>query len=116
MNTLLWILQIFFSAMFVIHGVVAILQPSAVREQLEKLPYVKGFVQFIGVCEVLGGLGLVLPWYLDVLPILTPVAALGLVTILVGAAHHHFRAKETLPALATSVMSLLLLVVTVARW
>jgi len=44
-----------------------------------------GFIHFIGVCEVLGGLGLVLPGLLRIRPGLTPLAAAGLVVIMIGA-------------------------------
>src|SRR6185436_9305390 len=43
------------------------------------------FIQFIGIAEILGGLGLVLPWALRILPGLTPLAASGLVIIMIGA-------------------------------
>ena len=41
--------------------------------------------RFIGVCEVLGAAGLILPWLLKIRPVLTPVAASGLVVIMIGA-------------------------------
>jgi hypothetical protein len=43
------------------------------------------FVRFIGVAETLGAIGLVLPWLLRIRPILTPLAAAGLVIIMIGA-------------------------------
>jgi len=51
-------------------------------------------VKFIGVSELLGGIGLILPWYTGIAPILTPVAAIGLITIMVLAAIYHFNHKE----------------------
>jgi hypothetical protein len=43
------------------------------------------FLRFLGVAEVLGGAGLVLPWLLQIRPMLTPVAAWALVPIMIGA-------------------------------
>ena len=43
------------------------------------------FLRFIGVCEVLGAIGLILPGLLKIRPELTPVAASGLVIIMIGA-------------------------------
>ena len=43
------------------------------------------FLRFIGICEVLGALGLILPGLLRVRPGLTPLAAAGLVVIMIGA-------------------------------
>ena len=53
------------------------------------------FLQFIGVCEALGGLGLILPGLLRIKPGLTPLAAVGLVIIVVRVAHAaaHCRAR-----------------------
>ena len=44
-----------------------------------------GFIYFIGVCEILGGVGLILPWLTKTKPVLTPVAAVGLFIIMIGA-------------------------------
>ena len=43
------------------------------------------FLRFIGVCEVAGAIGLILPWLLRIRQILTPVAAAGLVIVMIGA-------------------------------
>ncbi len=44
-----------------------------------------GFIYFIGVCEVLGGIGLVVPWLTKIRPALTPLAAFLLFVIMIGA-------------------------------
>ena len=48
-------------------------------------PLPKPFVYFTGITEILGGLGLILPLYLRILPILTPLAAIGLLIEMIGA-------------------------------
>ncbi len=57
-----------------------------VEEMTKQMPGMPGwFLHFIGVAEILGGLGLVLPGLVRVCPGLTPVAAAGLVIIMIGA-------------------------------
>ena len=82
--------------MFMMAGIMKSTQP---KEKLAKnLPWVKDYsaiqVKLIGVAELLGGLGLILPWYTGIAPILTPVAAVGLALIMVLAAVYHFQHKE----------------------
>jgi hypothetical protein len=80
----LWIVQIVLAALFLFAGGFKLLTPSA---QLARMvsPLSAGFIKFIGVCEVLGALGLVLPGLFRVWLRLTPVAAAGLVIIMAGA-------------------------------
>lgn len=116
MNTLLWTLQILFAVLFFAHGLMLALQPASMQSTLEPMPYSRSFLRFIGVCEMLGGVGLVLPWCLGVAHVLTPLAAAGLAVITVGAAAYHLRARETPPGIATSTLGVLLVVVAVGRW
>ncbi len=54
----------------------------------------RGLVTFIGLSEVAGAIGLVVPWSIGVAPVLTPLAALGLATIMVLAGVYHARRQE----------------------
>lgn len=116
MNTLLWTLQIFLGVLFLFHGIMLVAQPASMRGTLEALPYPKGFFQFISVCEVLGGLGLMLPWWLGIAPALTPVAAAGLSGIMLGALVTHLRGDELPQVAAIGTLTVLLLVVASFRW
>lgn len=86
MNILLWIIQGLLALLFLFSGVMKFVMsveemngpPAPV-----KLPGL--FLHFIGVCEILGGLGLILPMLLHIKPKLTPIAACGLAIIMVGA-------------------------------
>jgi uncharacterized membrane protein YphA (DoxX/SURF4 family) len=69
----------------------------------------------IGVAEMLGAIGLILPVLLGVLPILTPVAAIGLVLIQVGAIIVHVRRKETKGLPMNALLLLLAAFVAVVR-
>lgn len=115
MNTFLWTLQILFGVLFVLHGAALMAWAPPLRERLENT-YPKSFMQFIGLCELLGGLGLILPWWSGMMPILTPLAAAGLTIIMVGAVVTHVRANETPQIVMNSTLATLLLVVAVARW
>ncbi|CAI8396495.1 MAG: Uncharacterised protein [Cryomorphaceae bacterium] len=54
----------------------------------------EGMVRFIGISEVLGGLGLILPSLSRIKPILTPIAALGLATVMILAMVYHLSVGE----------------------
>lgn len=85
MNILLWILQILLAALFLFAGLMKLITPY---EEMMKNPgprFPHWFFLFIGVCEILGGLGLVIPWATKIKPNLTPLAALGLLIIMIGA-------------------------------
>lgn len=82
-NALLWTVQGLLACLFLFAGAAKLAMPVAVLAQMTKLP--GGFIRFIAVAEVVGALGLVLPGLLRVKPGLTPLAALGLVIIMVGA-------------------------------
>jgi hypothetical protein len=53
-----------------------------------------GGVNLIGVAEVIGGIGLVLPWLLGIARVLTPLAALGLTALMIGAVGTHLKMKD----------------------
>ena len=76
--------------------------------------YSKPFMVFIGVCEIVGGLGLILPLALGIAPVLTPLAALGLAIIMVGAAAFHVQRKE--PPIPAVVCLVLCCFVVYGRW
>ncbi len=105
MNVFLWIVQIVLGAAFILAGVMKSTQP---KEKLApKLPWVQDFspatVRLIGIVELLGGLGLILPAATGIAPILTPIAATGLALIMVLAALTHVRRKE-LPAVGVNAV------------
>ncbi|MBN9109501.1 MAG: DoxX family protein [Pseudonocardia sp.] len=71
-------------------------------------------VKLIGAVEVLGAIGLVLPWALGVLPVLTPIAGAALAAVLLGAVVVHVRRKEwagIVPPLVLAAMGVFVAVV-----
>ncbi|HUO65692.1 MAG TPA: DoxX family protein [Terriglobales bacterium] len=83
MNLALWIIQILLALLFLFAGGMKLIMPLEKLTGPIALPGL--FLRFIGVCEVLGGLGLILPGLLRIRPGLTPLAAAGLVMIMIGA-------------------------------
>jgi DoxX-like family len=82
-NYALWIIQWLLALLFLWAGGVKLVLPL---EMLKGPVALTGlFVRFIGVAETLGAIGLILPWLLRIRPILTPLAAVGLVIIMIGA-------------------------------
>jgi uncharacterized membrane protein YphA (DoxX/SURF4 family) len=81
----LWTVQGLLALLFLLAGVMKLVTPIEVMLEQMTVPLPGWFVQFIRVCEVLGALGLVLPSLLQLRPWLTPLAASGLVLIMLGA-------------------------------
>jgi uncharacterized membrane protein YphA (DoxX/SURF4 family) len=108
-NVVLWILQWLLAVAFAVAGVLKSTQP---KEKLApQLPWVEdysaGTIRFIGIVEFLAALGFVLPALTGIAPILTPLAATGIVVIMVLAIVVHARRKET-PGIITNVVLLVL--------
>jgi len=82
-NIFLWTVQGLLAALFLFAGSMKFITPLAALEQQAHMSSV--FLRFIGVCEVLGALGLVLPGLTRIRPSLTSLAAAGLAVIMVGA-------------------------------
>jgi hypothetical protein len=82
-NVTLWVVQGLLAALFLFAGVMKLVMSPEAMAGPVSLPI--GFIRFIGVCETLGAIGLVLPGLLRIHAQLTPVAAAGLVIIMIGA-------------------------------
>jgi uncharacterized membrane protein len=84
MNVVLWIIQGLLAALFLFAGGSKfVMPPEVLTAGPPPLPLL--FIRFIGVCEVLGAIGLILPGLLRIRTGLTPLAAAGLVMIMMGA-------------------------------
>lgn len=115
MNVFLWILQGLLAAMFAMAGVMKSTQPK--DKLAPRLPWVEDFspatVRFIGIVELLGALGLILPAATGIAPVLTPIAATGLAVTMVLAAVTHARRKE--PS-AIAYNAVLLILAAIVAW
>ena len=83
LNVTLWIVQGLLAIVYLLSGSMKLTMP--VEEMTKDVALPGAFLRFIGVAEVLGALGLVLPWLLGIRPHLTPLAAAGLTIIMIGA-------------------------------
>ncbi|MBV9692013.1 MAG: DoxX family protein [Ktedonobacteraceae bacterium] len=83
MTVSLWIFQGLLALLFLFAGSMKLVLPIEVLTEQTPLPGL--FLRFIGIAEVLGAIGLILPCLLRILPGLTPVAACGLLIIMLGA-------------------------------
>jgi putative oxidoreductase len=110
MKVVFWILQVVLAVAFLAAGAMKLTQPLA--ELAVSLPWTAdvpgALVRFIGVAEVLGGLGLVLPAATRILPRLTPIAAAALALDMVFATLFHVMRGETMMAPVTLLLVALL--------
>ncbi|MBZ0285631.1 MAG: DoxX family protein [Anaerolineae bacterium] len=96
MNTGIWIAQILLALTFGMSGIMKATQP---KEKLAtNMGWVNDFsqniVRGIGTLELLAAIGLILPALTNIFPVLTPLAAVGLVLVMIGAILTHIRRKE----------------------
>lgn len=110
MNITLWIIQGLLAVMFLMAGIQKATMPieKLLKNGItwaDRLPL--STVRLIGVVELLGSIGLILPRLLNIMPVLTPVAAVGICVIMLLAVFHHLRHKEG-KAIVFNVVLLLL--------
>ena len=114
-NGVLWSVQVFLALFFLAASVPKILGRGIERwTGFSDLP--RGEVVFIGVMELFGAIGLVLPMATGILPWLTPLAALGLAVNVLMAAGFHVRADERLEALETGLWASIAVMIAIGRW
>ncbi len=107
LTSALWIIQGLLALLFLFAGSMKLIVPIEMLTAQMPLPLPGLFLQFIGVAEVAGAIGLILPGLLRIRPILTPLAACGLLVIMVGATVVTLAGGEVVPALLPLVMGLL---------
>ena len=119
MNIVLWIIQVLLALLFLFAGGMKLILPIDVLTAMgsPNQVHLPGLlIRFIGVCEVLGGLGLILPGLLRIKTGLTPLAAAGLVIIMIGAVVLTAIGDGIAPAMFPLVVGLLLVFVAYGRW
>lgn len=105
------------AAVFASSGTIIYLFKNKLKNRLSWLTaYSPRMVLFICLSKVLGALGLILPVYLNIFPILTPIAALGLASIMLLATVYHLRQKEYKDLPATLIFFALSLFVAYSRF
>jgi uncharacterized membrane protein YphA (DoxX/SURF4 family) len=106
MGLALGVVQALLAAAFLVSGATKLSRPK--EKLLENMAWVEDFsqrtVRVIGALEILGATGIVLPALTGIVPWLTPLAALGLVLTMIGAALTHLRRAEYGPIAVTAVL------------
>jgi uncharacterized membrane protein YphA (DoxX/SURF4 family) len=111
MNSALWVVQVLLAAAFVFVGVKKVFQYDRAKTSLPR-----HLVTFIGVSELLGGLGLLLPALTGILPWLTPLAAVGLAIIMILAGIFHATRGEASGIISNVVILALTVFVAYGRF
>lgn len=98
MNIILWILQVLVGLVFVLNGAYTHDFGAAQAKSRQGMQWIgaipRPLLSFIAICEVLGGVGLILPAATGILPWLTPLAAVLLAVVMLLAAGYHVLRRE----------------------
>jgi hypothetical protein len=120
MNLVLWLLAGLLALFFAFAGISKLAQS---KEKLLSSPnmawaadFSPGLIKVIGALEILAAFGLLLPGAVDLATLLVPLAATGLVALMVGAAITHGRRKETQAVVINVVLLVLAAVVAWGRF
>jgi uncharacterized membrane protein YphA (DoxX/SURF4 family) len=114
MNILLWVLQVLLAVAFLAHGCLFLFPSAEMLKLMASIP--TPFRLFLGVAEVLAGVGLTLPGITRILPWLISCAAAGLMIVMVGATVLHTTRGEVSSAITTAILFVLLTFVGYMRW
>ncbi len=119
MNVILWVLQVLLALLYIWSGGFKLVVPASVLASQAPpgqimLPGM--FLKFIGLCELLGGFGLILPGIFKTRQYLIPLAALGLLIIMIGATVVVLTGGLVGVAVSNVVIALLLAFVAYGRW
>jgi DoxX-like family len=115
MNRALWIIQVLLALLFLFAGGAKFVM-SVAEMNAGPMPLPGPFLRFIGVAEIAGALGLILPGALRIRPGLTPLAASGLTIIMIGATVITAMTMSAAMALLPFIVGLLTVFVAYARW
>jgi uncharacterized membrane protein YphA (DoxX/SURF4 family) len=115
MNIVLWVLQALLALAFFAHGLLLLVPPAAIAEQMNaSLP--RWFQLFLGIAEALAAVGLILPGLSRVQPWLVSGAAVGIMIVMICATIFHLQRGEVSSAITTIVLLALATFVAYMRW
>ena len=116
MNIALWIAQALLAAIFLFAGGMKLVIPIEEMTKQMPIPLPGWFLRFTGIVEVLGAIGVILPSLLRIRPALTPLAATGLVIVMIGATVYTLAAGDFASAPIPLVVGILAAFVAYSRW
>jgi hypothetical protein len=117
MNLALWIVQGLLAIAFLAAGGMKLITAKEKLQRQTQMGWTNDFsagqIKLIGLAEVTGAVGIVVPWLLRIVPVLSPIAGLCLALLMVGAVRVHVQRKESVvPPL---LLALLAVVVAIGR-
>jgi hypothetical protein len=115
MNAILWVLQVLLALAFLAHGLMFLFPPAAIAEQMNaSLP--RWFQLFLGAAEMAAAVGLTVPGVIRFKPRFVPLAAAGIMIVMIGATIFHLMRSEWGSAWITLVLLLMATLVAYQRW
>jgi hypothetical protein len=115
MNIVLWVLQVLLALVFLAHGLFLLIPPATMIEAMNATMSTSLRV-FIGVAEVLGAVGLILPGLTRILPWLTYWAAAGIMMVMICATIFHAVRGEVSGVISTACLLAMATFVAYLRW
>lgn len=117
MNSLVWVFSIVLALVFLIVGAVRVFKYELAADRWPWVPDLpRALVTFIGVAEILGALGLVLPVATGIYPWLTPIAAAALAILMLMAGTFHGQRREYQDASINAILLIMTAFVAYGRW
>ncbi len=117
MNDLVWVFSFVLALVFLIVGAVRVFKYELAADRFPWVNEVpRALVTFIGVAEILGALGLVLPVATGILPWLTPLAAAALALLMLMAGTFHGQRRELQEASVNALLLVMTVFVAYGRW
>jgi multisubunit Na+/H+ antiporter MnhG subunit len=114
MNTILWISQGVLAIMMLIPGFLKLTNsnPELIEKGKGRMDWAEdvspSFMKIIGTLEVSAAFGLVLPLLLNIMPMLTPLAAIGVILTMLGAISLHIKRSDEIQSLVVNIFILLI--------
>lgn len=117
MNRALWILQVVFGIYFVAIGILHFIVPDGLPSPMIWMYDMSTGLHIVaGTLEILGGVGLIVPAALRILPFLTPLAGAGLALLMIAAAAWHGQQEQFSNIPQNLIVAALLAFITYGRW
>lgn len=117
MNIFLWVLQILLAVMFLPSGANKVMKAKDIQSKDDWAEtFSPSTIQIIGILEMFGAIGIIFPWALNIYPILTPLAAIGLALTMLSAAALQIKRKDFKVAIVCFIIMFLALVVAWGRF
>ncbi|MEV6138218.1 DoxX family protein [Nocardia sp. NPDC051990] len=119
MNIALWIGQIVLAVVFTASGIAKSTQSKeklVETGQTGVAVYPKAIVRMTAYAELLGAIGIIVPWWTGIAPALTPLAAVGFAMVMIGAISSHIRLREPRNIAITTTILIIAVLVAIGRF